>query len=219
MTIGSCMKVCYNSVDMIESMDQDFWDRHHARHDSTWLTGSSLDRYLDFFRLSVDHLRGQRVLEIGVGLGQATKQLGVLCGELHCADISAVALNRVRDHVTQAYVTQELESVPPVDVVLCFLVTVHCPDQEVIRMIDHTQLVPTGRLYVQFSGPMADGDIPERAHEHFVANGTHWFRTREEIEQLIDQTNKRIVQILAPQRVYHDGWFVHDWHPVILQNR
>lgn len=199
------------------TMDQAFWDQQHSQSDLTWLSGNPAAAYFGFFNLSPEFLRGKDVLEIGVGMGQATRQLVPMCRTYHCADISQVALDRVSDCVASRYLTRDIASIPAVDVVFCYLVTVHCPDEEVTRIINDIQLTDGGAIFMQFSAPQDDGQIDQRAKETFVDNGSHHFRTRAQIESLIGHTNKKIKKILPTHRVNHDNWFTHDWHAVVLE--
>lgn len=204
---------------MKHAMDRVFWDRHHSASNQTWLTGSMIDAYLRFFEISREDLKDQRILEIGVGLGRASRELAKITKEFYCADISQAALDKLDDCTSHRFLTTDLKLVPPADLVICYLVTVHCNDDEVQRILNDTQLSAKGKMLVQFSGPRDDGEISERAHTEFVDNGSHHFRTRQEIQDLVSKTNKRIDRMLPSHRVNHNGWFEHDWHPVILTNQ
>lgn len=200
-------------------MDQNFWDQHHANSDLVWLSGNSAEAYFDFFGLSKEFVRGKDVLEIGIGVGRAARQLVEISRNYHCCDISQVALDRVADRVANRYLTGYLRSIPAVDVVFCYLVTVHCDDHEVLRMINDIQLAPNGRIFMQFSSPQDDDDIGQQAKDIFVTNGSHYFRTQQQIKDLIESTNKKIKTILPRRRVNHDNWFTHDWYPMVLEKR
>lgn len=203
---------------MKKSMDQTFWDQQHTVSNQTWLTGSTVDAYLGFFDLTRDDLTNQKILEIGVGLGRASRELAELAKEFYCADISQVALDKLSDSVAQRFLTKDLHQVPEVDLVICHLVTVHCVDAEVIRILDAIALSENGRIFMQFSGPRNDGEISERARQIFADDGSHHFRTTQDVRDLVGKTNKKIHQFLPSKTVYHDGWFDHDWHPVIITN-
>lgn len=200
-------------------MDQNFWDQQHITSNSTWLTGSFIDAYLRFFQITVDELRDRCVLEIGVGLGRATRELAKIAKEFYCSDISQTALDKLEDCTPHRFLSRDLKNIPPVDLAICYLVTVHCNDLEVMRIVNDVRLSDTGRMLVQFSGPSNDGEISERAQATFVEDGSHHFRTTQQIQNLLANTNKRIDKVLPPYRVHHDGWFDHDWHPVLLVNR
>lgn len=200
-------------------MDQDFWDKHHRTSNITWLSGNNLKSYLKFFQITENDIRGKTVLEIGVGLGRASRELAALAQRLLCADISEVALQRLEDQVEDRYSSKDLAQAPQADLVLCHLVSVHCNDQEVQRMLNDIQLSAQGEIMMQFSGPADDGEITEKAHDMFVKNGSHYFRTQQAIKDLVESTNKKITRMLPPHRVSHCGWFDHDWHAVIMTNR
>lgn len=199
-------------------MDQDFWDKQHTMSNQTWLTGSTLDAYQRFFQIN-DDLTKLRILEIGVGLGRASRALSQVAREFYCADISKAALDKLADCTDHRYLTADIKSAPQADLVICHLVMVHCQDHEVVRILNDINLAPQGKIVVQFSGPSDDGQISDRARQQFVDDNSHHFRTRQQIQDLVAQTNKRIDSMLPPVRVHHDGWFDHDWHPVVIVNK
>lgn len=197
------------------ALNQDFWDQEHRRVNQTWLTGSLLSYYNNFFHLTSDDYRDRRILEIGVGMGRATKELSELADTLYCADISSVALDRISSLAQETFLTKDIAKIPAVDLVICHLVLVHCEDRECQRIINAVNLAPGGRFYVQFSGPGPDGISP-RAQAEFVDNGSHFFRTMDQIQDLVDFTNKRIETHIGTANVNHADWFQHQWHALIL---
>ena len=175
------------------TIDQQFWEQKHALKDSTWLSGNPIDMYYKWFGLGPEQLQHKDILEIGVGLGYASAQLSAMASKLYCADISEEALRRVAMVATGGcYQTMDIRSIPPVDIAICHLVMVHCNDQEVSRIISDVNLAPEGKLFVQISGPGSHG-LPQRVETEWPS-GSHFFRTLEHIQDIVSQTNKKILQ-------------------------
>jgi SAM-dependent methyltransferase len=196
------------------SLDQDFWNTKHESNDLTWITGNYLQKYYQWLGISENDLRDKTVLEIGVGMGYASAQISQLCASLYCADISAKALRRVSLIAKDCYQTMDIKSAPPVDLALCHLVLVHCDDDEFVRIINDVNLLPNGRLIVQISGP-GPGGLPERVNTEWPP-GSHFFRSADQINDLVGRTNKKIVTQLPSRGILHGDWFPHVWHVVSL---
>jgi SAM-dependent methyltransferase len=196
------------------SLDQDFWNTRHESNDLTWITGNYLQKYYQWLGISENDLRDKTVLEIGVGMGYASAQIAQLCSSLYCADISTKALRRVSLIAKGCYQTMDIKSAPPVDLALCHLVLVHCDDDEFVRIINDVNLLPGGRLIVQISGPGPNG-IPARANTEWPS-GSHFFRSADQIDNLVGRTNKQIVARLPSKGILHADWFPHVWHVISL---
>lgn len=199
------------------SLDQNFWDSKHSVNDLTWVTGNYLNKYYQWLGINDQDLTDKTVLEIGVGMGYASAQIAQKCYALYCADISDQALRRVSLIAKGCYQTTDLKSAPPVDLCLCHLVLVHCDDHEFVRIINDVNLLPGGRLIAQISGP-GPGGIPARASTEWPVD-SHFFRTPEQIDDLVGRTNKQIVARLPSKGILHGDWFPHVWHVVSLGNR
>jgi hypothetical protein len=135
----------------------DFWNRQHKTRNKLWLTGSSLGM-IDRFH-EIDWREVQYVTEIGVGTGSVTSALLGLGLEVSSVDICKLALDRVAEMYTKAsfpgvlacYLTEELLTVRPADVVLIHLVAQHCVDDEVSRLIRQPRLRDGGYISLQQS--------------------------------------------------------------------
>ena len=80
-----------------------YWDNQHKENNKKALTGSTLDQYCEFFRLTDEVFFKKYVLEIGVGLGVATQYLGLLTDNLDVLDISDIAIERVLNYISEGY--------------------------------------------------------------------------------------------------------------------
>jgi len=103
------------------------------------LSGCGYDETVDFLKVRKWVVRGNHVLEIGVGLGYVTKGLhknGLIVSGL---DISSVALERVRNYCEQIFTVDELEKMPSnyFDLIICHNVVQHVPTDLLIEELKH----------------------------------------------------------------------------------
>jgi len=174
-----------------------FWNDKHQYQSRQWLTGSTLNLIHKFYGIDTKSWQGLKILEIGVGTGIVTEYLAGLASELYCADISTVALNNVTKHAQKTFLSKDIAQTPPVDVVLCHLVLVHCEDTEVHRLLSEINLAIGGKIYCQFSclkQPDAVETAPSPAKEQLTQAGPHFFRDPADIERLITRSGLTIVR-------------------------
>jgi ubiquinone/menaquinone biosynthesis C-methylase UbiE len=98
--------------------------------------------------------KGDKVLEIGVGLGYVTqgfKENGINVSAL---DISQVALNRVRDYCEKLYIVDKISELPDncFDVIICQNGIQHIPTYLLEIELPHLirSLKPTGVFAMEF---------------------------------------------------------------------
>ena len=199
------------------AIGKDFWEGHHQGN-SGWLTGTSFDSLLRQFSLTLDDIKNKRVLEIGVGRGHCTESFGTFASELYCCDISEKGLEKVKKWAKQVFQTQDINSIPPVDLAISQLVFVHCTDEEMLRIINGVNLAEGGRFVFQVSG-LKDGILTDRAKKELVDDGSHFFRSIEETQAIIDRSNKHFVSLIGPNDINHAGWFEHRWYYVTVENK
>jgi ubiquinone/menaquinone biosynthesis C-methylase UbiE len=173
----------------------EFWNDKHQRQNRQWLTGSTVTLIHKFYGVDTRAWQGRKILEIGVGVGSITNSLAEIAGELYCADISSVALDNVKKHARQTFLSKDISQVPPVDIVLCHLVLVHCDDAEVLRLLSSIRLLDGGKIYCQFSclkEPNAIKNASPSVQEQLTNAGPHFFRDPADIEKLITQAGLTI---------------------------
>jgi SAM-dependent methyltransferase len=202
---------------MTEPIDKDFWEIEHKK-DSGWLTGTDFDDLCKQFGLSTEDFQGRRILEIGVGKGTCTESFSELASELYCCDISKTGLDKVKKWAKQVFETTDVNEIPPVDLAISHLVFVHCTDDEILRIINGVNLAPGGKFMFQVSG-LIDGVLTDQAKVKLVDDGSHFFRSIEETQAIIDRSNKQFVSVIGPNKINHAGWFDHEWYYVTVQNK
>lgn len=198
----------------INVVGSDFWEEKHKLQDNWWLTGSDFEIVKTLHNLNDSDFKGKEVLEIGVGLGTCTKALSFLADKLYCCDISRTALANVSKYTIATYLTADLKNIPPVDIALCHLVFQHCSDDEIVRIINEVNLKNNGILAFQYASIV--DNILSDTYLELTGKGTHFFRSKEEIEHLISLTNKELI------RFEDSKWWRKDknqWDFVKLKNK
>jgi SAM-dependent methyltransferase len=188
-----------------------FWTSKHLE-DRYWLTDSSVDQYLVNWNIRIEDIFDKKVLEIGVGTTRATKVLARLAKEFYCCDISQVALDNAKQYTNNVYLTENLKDIPPVELVICNLVLLHCDDLEVERIINDTNLTERGLFLFQFSD-VDSYELNEGADNTFLYDGSHFFRNAEKMGEIISKTNKKLLLMLDPVKPFAYGnTGLQDWH-------
>ena len=194
---------------------EEFWQKQHI--DKTdWLTGTSFDSLLTQYCLTEQSFNGLSCLEIGVGFGKITEKLSELTAELHCCDISSVALDRVKSWALSTWFTDQLDQIPPVDIAICHLVLVHCNDMECQRILRSVQLKPTARLYCQFSGfknsNLGIQQASPQVQDMLAIDQKHFFRDSQHISNLIKKSGLFIERTWKQDPGNYHGWTNQMWH-------
>lgn len=193
---------------------KEFWEKQHRNDKQLWLTGTSLHDILRFYSLSNQDLENKKFLEIGIGLATVTRSLSKAVSELYCADISAQALERAKPHAKGVWLSPEIDQIPAVDMALCHLVLVHCDDAECERILRSINLAPGGKIYCQFScltHPKALDDASPDVKKDLVDSGMHFFRSEDEIENIIDRAGLQIVDSTKRNPGSYRGWNGQYW--------
>jgi len=103
------------------------WDDLHKQKNHKALSGCKYQETLDFLRIGNILKSGDRVLEVGPGMGYVTQGLRENGYSVSGFDISITALNRVNKYCDAVYNFEDLEDIPSnyFDVILCNNVAQH----------------------------------------------------------------------------------------------
>jgi hypothetical protein len=169
----------------------DFWENKHRLEDAYWLTGSGVDSYSFYHNINWGPLKGKKILEIGVGTGNFLNQ----CNDflLYASDISTTALNRINHLVISSYLSKDINKCPEVDLAICHLVFQHNNISEVERIINEVNLTTTGIFSFQYA-ECTDFTLAKEKDPNMVLNETHFFHSYEDIENVVNNSNKKILQ-------------------------
>jgi SAM-dependent methyltransferase len=204
----------------IPVLTKELWDKKHTARDNHWVTGVTLPTLMQFHRLTKDDFKDKDVLEIGVGKGNATRELSPITKTLYCCDISDVALENIKNVATKTWHTSEISQIPAVDIAFAHLVLHHCIDDEVVRIINSVNLKPGG-IFVFQQPQLKDGIVTERVQRECIDDGSHNFRPVDHMKKLVERTNKKLISCTDP--VYGGSccgnWLNHEWYSMRVTHR
>jgi SAM-dependent methyltransferase len=189
---------------------EDWWERAHKRDHTFWLSGTVGQEVWE--RLSVrDRLKpGVKVLNIGVGLGQCTRQLHAEGVDVEVLDISQAALDRVAD-IARGWSAERLHELPKgeFDLALSHLVAQHMMDADLEAQFEAViaALKPDGVFAVQF----AVTDDPDMLEQLPIkAKGGSIQRRPEAVEALAVKAGGRVVYSQENEQFpqYRASWHV-----------
>ena len=191
-----------------------FWDDQHQQS-SPWLTGTNWNSYRQWYGVRDHDVLNSTCLEIGVGKGIATRELAALVSTLYCCDISQTALHKIKDVAAQCWLSQDLARVPPVDVVICHLVFVHCDDAECTRILRSIQLKPMGRVFCQFSAfkdpAVGIASASLRVQQKLDLGRKHFFRDPDHVQEIVHAAGLQIHNTKSVDPGKFDGWDGQIW--------
>ena len=150
-----------------EAMEK-FWAEMHAKGDGPALTGSSLANMCDVLGLPLRRFTpGLRLLEIGIGMGKATREMAARGVEVSAMDICNEALRKVSTVARGLHLHRDANELvsDTFDVATSLLVTQHMSETDVLWQFPHVlrSLKPEGRFIVQWAGSRIEGenDLPD----------------------------------------------------------
>ena len=187
---------------MNHPIDKSFWETKHDSNDIFWISGTRFKVMLGQHNLSLNDFKNKKILEIGVGTGSMTAELPKYSSKIYCCDISQAALDNVKQYVTQTFSTEKIKDIPPVDIAFSHLVFQHCTNEEILRIINETNLTENGVFSFEFIS-LVDNVIIDKV-QNFIDNKTHFFRSLQELTSLLEDTNKEILKVEAP--FFHRKW-------------
>lgn len=111
------------------SIIKEFWENNHTAKNKSILSGCKYNETIDFLKVQSFIKKGNKVLEIGVGLGYVTQGFyndGLLVSAL---DISEIALSNVKKYCEKLFLIKDIESIPKdyFDLIICHNVIQHVP--------------------------------------------------------------------------------------------
>lgn len=179
---------------------KEFWEKKHFNKEKYWLTGSKLVEimsYHDLFdEIIVKNNKKNKILEIGVGMGNLIKELKDYYGIIFGCDISEKALNNVKHLANKTFLTNELNKIPPVDLAICHLVFQHCDDEMVKFIIQNVNLSNKGTFCFQFAE--LQGEPNKILKKNLGGDNPMYYRSLNRIREIVNETNKKIVKISKP---------------------
>lgn len=193
----------------------DYWDQQHTNHlqinKIKMLTGTSLSRYFELFKLNESDIKNKTVLEIGVGTGDATKAMSKIVKDLDALDISPVAIDKVSKCISNGYLSAIDLNSDKYDAVISNLVAQHMSTEDLkIQLKDVIRsLKDDGVFYLQFSE--AKGTNPETIE---VQQGGGVLHSVEDMEKIVASCggNMQLIQTIQILPIVQ-------WHCVAIRRK
>jgi len=193
----------------------DWWEYHHKGKGDfgLWLTGSSGRDVWHNLGISEYVFSKQVVLNIGVGLGNCTRDL-VSCGcTVHVLDISISALEKVRGIVDACWLpeTFNIVSEGTYDLTISNLVSQHMRDDDLIYQIANvTKTLKHGGIFAMqfaFAWDSELNDLPNT--EDTLIKGGGVCRTLGKMIQLVQAAGGVVVWAnrIGMYPDYRSGWY------------
>jgi ubiquinone/menaquinone biosynthesis C-methylase UbiE len=190
---------------------QKVWDDLHAREDELRLSGCKYKETIDFLHITDKLKKGDKVLEVGVGMGYVTKGFYDAGISISALDISHIALDRVREYCDSTYSLDDIELLPYnyFDFIICHNGIQHIPtyllEKELYLII--LSLKPTGIFALEF----ISSDVGEDAE--WDSDIGCYCRTPEFMNTLIEKHDGYVSEVIQDYRakITHNinGCFVY----------
>jgi len=195
---------------------QGFWNAGHSRvgDSGNYVTDLSVDELCKWHNLQPPV--GKIILDIGVGYGGLATELS----KNNCvygADISDLALSRIESICSGTFWTQGIRNIPPVDLAIAHLVFQHNPENEVSRIINDVNLKDDGIFSFQIATLNLQKSELSQLVANDINNGMLFFYSVDKIIEIVDCSNKSIVDVYGPH--WHGPPFSFEWHIIKVKNK
>ena len=132
-----------------------FWEKAHRENIVNWLSGCGVDEVWNRLDIMNQLIPNIKILIIGVGLGNETRELSKHHVIIDVLDISETALERVKDITRNQYSSSNISNLPinEYDVVVSHLVSQHMDDDGLNEQIKYIvrSLKSDGIFAMQFA--------------------------------------------------------------------
>ncbi len=190
---------------------KDWWEENHKDRDSFLLSGTDGQRVWKSLRIDDFVVGSTKILNVGVGLGNCTREMSKRGVVPHVLDISKTALESVKDIVEKGWMPNELCSIPEkhFDLAISHLVAQHMCDADLIDQIKWILqgLKPDGFYAIQTA-------FPRKKSYEFCENfaAQKWgavMRSYEHTRDLIKKSGGQIawIDIILDKTEFDGGWF------------
>jgi 2-polyprenyl-3-methyl-5-hydroxy-6-metoxy-1,4-benzoquinol methylase len=200
-----------HSVQNRESV-KEWWENNHKKDHPFWLSGTSSQQIWSSLNINNLVLSNSIVLNIGVGLGQDTRELVNKGCIVHALDISETALERVRNFVKCVWLADQLPQLPSktYDLAISHLVSQHMSNRDLLEQMIHVvrSLKERGIFAMQFAFPL-NGHIEESNEVEGNIRCGAVLRTMEIFDQMVQKASGRIVwyRQIGTFPEYGAGWY------------
>ena len=201
------------------------WQVYHQQQKVTALTGSHLAAYYLYHDLSPSRFSpGTKILEVGIGLGHAVREMEAHGCEVHVMDICQRAIETVQNVVARSYLHRDAHQLPSdyFDVIMHHLVTQHMSEADLRWQLPHVirSLKASGKLHIQWAGSDVPGEndlresivgeegLPDVQNTPSMMGG-RMCRSEEHAIELIEHAGGRVVRVTDRRKwpQYASSWF------------
>jgi hypothetical protein len=185
------------------------WENCHSmveKEHHFFLTGSSLNQYLDLFKCHNHYNVSSNILEIGIGEGQVVKEMFNNGKNITTTDISENAKDKIKD-IASYYHLNNIDKIEKniFDIIFCHLVVQHIDDNMLEYHLKH--LIPTlndrGIYYIQYRGKHEiniDKSVDELCKYGDVTRDPEYFKN------IVEKYNGTVIEdSLVKQGEYIEG--------------
>jgi SAM-dependent methyltransferase len=194
----------------------DFWNDKHENKNTYWISSAYSGKdILDIHKLNINDIKNKSVLDIGIGAGNLIKYFYDNNNKVYACDISIKALENV-EKLAETYTTNNLKNIPPVDIAISNLVFQHCDNDEIERLINEVNLKEGGIFSFQFAY-LRENEEPNQFVKSLMDNKTHFFRSKKQMLDIINASNKKVVNVLDDIHYYGEENF--SWSIMVITNK
>jgi SAM-dependent methyltransferase len=207
---------CINKIQMdFTNYKKDFWDSSHSNESTgNYVTDLSLDELCQYHK--IDPPEYKCVLDIGVGYGRLVYELANK-NAVYAADISTVAIERVRPFCSEVYLSSDINKIPPVDLAISHLVLQHNPEDEVFRIINDVNLKENGIFTFQIATLNLQKSVLSPLILEDLNRGMLHFYSPAKISEIIQNTNKELISV--SDAIWHDAPYLFEWYIIKVKNK
>ncbi len=191
---------------------KEMWDGFHRIEEIYYLSDNPLTTILTLLNIKEEFDKADTVLEIGVGTARASKEISKLGKELHCVDVSDIALKKVARIARWSYLSEYMDHIPKnyFDLAISFLVAPHITDEELNRHLKYT--IPSLKEKGTFALQITFSQNPEINNQNpsnpvILVSGLAC-RDPDYIESMVEANGGEVIWVSEPK--YHDtlklGW-------------
>ncbi len=190
----------------------ELWDKFHTSEEKHYISDNPLKTILDLSNINEEFEDAKTVIEIGVGTARCSKEIVNQGKELHCVDISTLALSKVARIAQWSYLSEYMNHIPKnyFDLVIEFLVAPHISDEELNRHLKY--VIPSLKEKGTFSLQITFNRDPDLNNQNIqnpitLISGLSC-RTPEYVTSMIEANGGEVTWVSDPN--YHDtlnlGW-------------
>ena len=200
---------------MTKTYKENQWDDFHIRtDDKNFVTSSGLGEILNYHKLDLPE--NKIILEIGVGRGEAIKELSKNNKVIGC-DVSEIALKNVESLCLKTVLSKNLKQIEPMDFAISHLTFQHCHEQEVLRIINEVNLKEGAWFSFQFASLNPEKTKLSSLILSDLNQAMIYFYSYEKMMEIVKMSNKKMTRAVGPY--WFGDPFSFEWNIFQVKNK